>query len=430
MAQYSSREGNKFGSRYWRSRVYRREYAAGDGDRRQTSGWWARIQHGGRRVPVALATNGREEAARRAARLYQLVKAAGWEVALKEFAPGKGEAKEEQVPTVGEFLAAVAAVADIAPRTLAIYSSSFRLLVAECFRMKRDNRRYDYVNGGRERWLAKISRIRLDRVTPEGIQAALNARIQAAKGDAVEEQRARTTAASTLRQARNLFSPRRKLPFVNLPNPFDGVRVNAGGIRPYASTIDAAALLRAGKVELAHVDDESYKAFLLALGAGLRKSEIDGLQWQQVDASRSLIRVTTTASFSPKTHASEGEVYVDPGLIAELEACRSPDSDLFVLKGTRRPRSNAPYQVYRADSTFKRLTKWLRGKGVLGLKPVHQLRKEFGSVVNAASDIHTASRQLRHASVAITSAYYADHRRRVFPAVGEMLNTKSAIKAK
>ncbi|MCP5523012.1 MAG: hypothetical protein H7A46_15865, partial [Verrucomicrobiales bacterium] len=143
---------SKFTAGYWRDRVFRPTYTR-QGKRLQVAEWWAKIQHGGRREQLNLATNNREEAARRAVRLYQRVKSAGWDVALAEFAPDKAESKEDQVPTIGEFLPAVAAAADIAPRTLAIYSSSFRLLVAECFRMKRDNRRYDYVRGGRTRWI-------------------------------------------------------------------------------------------------------------------------------------------------------------------------------------------------------------------------------------------------------------------------------------
>jgi integrase len=52
---------------------------------------------------------------------------------------------------------------------------------------------------------------------------------------------------------------------------------------------------------------------------------------------------------------------------------------------------------------------------------LHDLRREFGSIIAATSDIYTASRQLRHSNIATTAAYYLDNRRRVAPAIGDML---------
>jgi integrase len=64
---------------------------------------------------------------------------------------------------------------------------------------------------------------------------------------------------------------------------------------------------------------------------------------------------------------------------------------------------------------------WLRSKGVTGNKPLHILRKEFGSVINAQAGIHAASRALRHANVGVTDLYYADSRARVTVGLGHLL---------
>jgi hypothetical protein len=37
---------------------------------------------------------------------------------------------------------------------------------------------------------------------------------------------------------------------------------------------------------------------------------------------------------------------------------------------------------YRAKAVFERLSAWLRKHGVFARKPIHELRKEFGSMVN------------------------------------------------
>jgi integrase len=398
--------------------VYRPAYVR-DGRRTEVQEWYARIQHGGRREAVGLSTNERQEAGRRAARLYSRVKSAGWDVALAEFAPGR--VKSTGIPTIGELITAATQAADVSPRSAKNYATCLRVIAAEAFHIRRDKSKYDYVKGGAAAYHQRIDRIRLDKLTPARVQAALNTRINAARDNPLEEQRARTTAATTLRQAKCLFSPRLQLPFKNLPNPFDGVRVKVGTPRKYASMIDAGSILRLGKAELATADPEAYKALLLALGAGLRKAEIDNLQWQQIDSAGKVIRVRTTSTFHAKTDSSEGDVFIDDGLATELDAYRSKATSLHVLESHLPPKPTAGFRYYRAKLTFKRLAVWLRSKGVLANKPLHELRKEFGSIVNAEGGIHTASRQLRHASIATTAAHYADHRNRIAPAIGAML---------
>ena len=61
--------------------------------------------------------------------------------------------------------------------------------------------------------------------------------------------------------------------------------------------------------------------------------------------------------------------------------------------------------------------------------PLHTLRKEFGSIVNEASDLFTASKALRHSSLAVTAATYVENRKRVAPDIGAML-TLNATKPK
>ena len=414
---------SKFSPKFWETRIFRPTYTR-DGQRCQVQEWWARIQSAGRREAVSLATNDRQEAGRKAARLYQRVKAAGWDVALAEFAPDRATAKG--VPTLGDFITAASAAkaADVSPRTLRDYGNACRHLVAMGFGIKADPSRFDYRTGGLAAWNGKIDRIRLDRITAAKIQAAVNKRIADARTNPIHEKRTRFTLASFVRQAKALFNADMKGQFADAPNPFADVSAPTPRPSRYQSTVDAGALLRDAKAELAEGDAEAYKAFLLAIGAGLRKGEIDSLQWQHIDAKAGVIRVLTTDVSSPKTDSSEGEVFVDAGLIAELDQFRAGATSLFVLESKMPPRAGLSFDYYRAEKAFDRLAKWLRSKGMLALKPIHALRKEFGSLVNQSSDIHTASRQLRHSGIAITSAFYADNRKRIAPAIGEMLAAK------
>ena len=66
---------------------------------------------------------------------------------------------------------------------------------------------------------------------------------------------------------------------------------------------------------------------------------------------------------------------------------------------------------------------WLREHGIEGDKPIHVLRKEFGSRINENGDIHAASMALRHADIGITAQFYADGRKRVTTDFGRLLKS-------
>jgi hypothetical protein len=76
---------------------------------------------------------------------------------------------------------------------------------------------------------------------------------------------------------------------------------------------------------------------------------------------------------------------------------------------------------YRCNPTLERLTEWLRVHGVSGKKPLHTLRKEFGSRICDQYGIYAASRALRHADIAITSQHYLDKRARTTSGLGSLL---------
>jgi integrase len=424
--EVSKKSAGKFSRDFWASRVFRPTYTH-QGETREVAEYWVKLQHAGQRKSVALGTPDRQGAARRAAEIYRTVKAQGWDAALTAFAPDRA-APAQAYATVGDVIRAAteAKAADLRARTLRDYGSSTRNLVALTFGIHGPEARFDYVTGGVQAWRQKIDKIRLDRLTTPRVQSALNAKIAAAKGNPALEQSTRTTAATLLRVAKATFAAAEAVAASRKPpspfeNPLEGVKVKVGGPRRYVSQVDVAQLLRDAKAELAEADGEAFKALLLTLGSGLRKSEADSLTWGQVDPERAVIRVGTSTTFATKTSASEGEVFVDPGLVAELERYRPQATGLFVLESPLAPKPDASFGFYRAKRTFARLTAWLRSKGVTGRKPIHDMRREFGSVIAGAAGIYAASRQLRHSGVAVTAAYYADHRNRATLPVGAIL---------
>ena len=419
-----AQKASKLTPTYWREKVFRPTYQR-DGERVECGEWYCQIQHAGRREKIATATNSREEAGRKAAALYQLIRSKGWDTALGEFQPQR-LVKPKLTLTIGDWLEAVRPLLDVRERTFGCYAYALRKIASEALGEKAASRqRFDPVSCP---WRKDADRILLEKLTPEKVREWKAGFVAASGEGELVRQRQKRNANSFVRNARALFG--RKLLAqlakdgvrIPAPTPFDGVELeDRSGSTRYISTIDARKLTQAARAELLTADGDSYVVFLLALGAGLRRGEIDALQWQQVDFERGEIRVVSTAAHALKTEDSEGRVFVDAGLLAELKPFAARATGLYVVESATPMRAHAAAQFYRAAATFNRLTAWLRAHGVVTDKPLHALRKEFGSLICEAADIHTASRQLRHSNISTTANFYTDQRRRVAPAIGAML---------
>src|SRR4029077_12306253 len=99
----------------------------------------------------------------------------------------------------------------------------------------------------------------------------------------------------------------------------------------------------------------------------------------------------------------------------------------FVIESEIAPKPGATYSHYRCQRLFDSLGKWLRDHGVTGNKPLHTLRKEFGSQVCAKHGIYAASTALRHADIAITSQHYLDRRKRSTVGLGGLLKPSDTV---
>jgi integrase len=117
--------------------------------------------------------------------------------------------------------------------------------------------------------------------------------------------------------------------------------------------------------------------------------------------------------FKPKTHTSEREIPLSPGVLRELETYRPPHGGGFVIASPYDPPPPTGRREYRCRDVFERLVAWLRSKGVTADKPLHEARKEFGSLVTKQAGLFAASRLLGHSGVAITERHYAEWRERV-----------------
>jgi integrase len=347
--------------------------------------------------------------------------------------------------TIGEFLDQVKAVSGLKPVTYEIYAKKFRSLVAGVFKIDGGKAKHDYVNGGYQEWLQRVLAVRLDRLTPENINDWKVRQLKAASKTPLKLKRASVTLRSILLSSKALFNAdiRKHLTLIlPSPLPFEGVKLPEAGKSRYKSEIDPTVILIAARRELAagiqgkdmpvNPRPELFKILLLVLGAGLRRDEIDKLQWKQIQWHRNTIRIETSEHGSTKSADSEADIDVDPGLLEILKAYmpKPGNGSPFVIQSPIAPRPESTRNHhYRCNRIFGELIAWLRGKGLTARNALHALRKEFGLQICAQAGIYAASVALRNSSINLTREFYIDKKQPVFFAVSKlMLDQSEAVK--
>jgi integrase len=421
---------SKADMRYWLARVFKPRTTKA-GSVYETAFYFARFQHAGRRSTSSLGTANQTLAATRAKERYLFLKSNGWSAFLAKYHPDE---QSEQTPiksniTVGDYLAAVEAESDLSPATFKPYAQRLRQIVADNAGIRPSKKRFDYRKGGNRAWLAKVHQIRLAEVTPRKVEEWKKKFIAAAGSDVIARRRATVSCNSILRQARALFSKRNvlsKLHSVELPPvlPFDGVSVERRtDMKFYGCGVEPMALLRDAVAELGAAKTEELKAFLLALVLGLRRKEADLLEWQSFDFGAGTLRMMPTKWYALKTDESASVLPVEPEILALFRGWHAKARSEFVIESERPPKA-VSYQWYRCDAVFENLLTWLRGKGVHGQKPIHALRKLYGSALVDRHGLHAASSGLRHADLRTTSEFYADRTVKLTAGFGAALSSE------
>jgi integrase len=422
--QAVTRRHGKSDVRYWREAIFQPSYTH-DGTRCNVGHYAVKLQYAGRRETIPLGAANRENAAQKAREIYRYLQSNGWDETLLKFKP-KSRWLSSAATTVGEFSEQVQSVWTGKPKTLGDYIRAFRKIVSDIFEIDGGKSKFDYRAGGRESWLQKVDRIRLREITPDNIQKWKVDFLRRAGSNSAKRRSASISVNSLLRQAKSLFAPG-ILKFVKLDlstSPFEGVQFEPRRSMRYQSSIDLGKLIRAAQEELPR---EQFKIFLLAIMAGLRRNEIDKLEWNAFDWTRGIISIKATAYFSPKSEDSTGDVEIDPEVMELFRGYRATASGDFVIESRVSPRPDAAYSHYRCQREFEAMNKWLQAHGVEGNRPLHTLRKEFGSQVCAKHGIYAASRALRHSDIAITSQHYLDKRQSMVVGLGSLLNSATNV---
>jgi integrase len=178
----------------------------------------------------------------------------------------------------------------------------------------------------------------------------------------------------------------------------------------------AAALPRVGHVEQtawsadearafldATADDPHHTLFVVALTTGMRRGELAGLRWEDVDFDAATITVRRTRSTvgakvveaEPKTKTSRRVIDIDAGTVAVLRRWRLRQSpDAYVFPGS-------PDRLSRAWNAA------VKDAGVRRIR-FHDARHTAASLMlQAGVAVNVVSRRLGHASPMVTLTVYA-----------------------
>lgn len=167
----------------------------------------------------------------------------------------------------------------------------------------------------------------------------------------------------------------------------------------------------------AHPDKRTALALRLCLACGLRKGEVLGLMWQDLDLDRGELHVRRTwvhdgekAVLSlPKTQTSNRTVPIPQATLKRLLAYRDwwreklgqdPPPDWWVFPGNQGDR---PLDLNALNHTLRRIAKRLG----LGRVRVHDLRHTYGSLLLAhGAPVELVAERMGHANPNITLGVY------------------------
>ena len=221
-----------------------------------------------------------------------------------------------------------------------------------------------------------------------------------------------------------------------LVNPFKGVKMPKKGEPKVTHLTDEQMddVLAAVYADYSPVEP-MYVGVLLAFYAGLRRGEICGLRWNDIDFYRHCITVRTAIGVSdgdglkgyaknPKNKTSNRTFPMMPQLeeaLMQRKAAIRPDDSWFVVG--EKQEFMRPQQYNRKFNEFVKRNNLVDAYG----KPIvpHGLRHNFATVgIRAGMDIASLALMMGHASRAMTLDTYGDANADALTLAGEKLREK------
>jgi integrase len=435
----SKKKFGKTDARYWKSRLFRNTYGHGSA-RGETADWCIKLKHLGRRETINLRTGNAEAAAAKAREFYRTLVSGGWDAALATYKPRVAAAAATIGPvTVRDIiLASDQRAVHVRATTLRDYQGSLRQIAADLADLERPVDRHDYVNGGSARWREKVEALPLSIITPEALRRWQTTYVKSRDTTPAAARSAKVSANTTLGSAARLFTPIMLAHYKDAgiavtENPFSEVKRFPKQDCRYSSKIDPDEVLNAAYqklyvgapclssrltgVALANAKltiadgPQVYRVILLGTLTGLRRSELDRLQWAHINYSRPTLTVLNTDDGDVKAAGSTRDVDLEADLVATLREWQSCARSRYVIEcqeyPARKAAKGATYRRYRCSRIFDKAADWLRTNFLPGENhPIHTLRKEYGSLITQRDGIHAAAELLGHRDIRTASEYY------------------------
>ncbi len=400
---------------YWKTKVYKAESRKGTA----SPDYSVRISFQGRRERFPLHTPNKDMAASKAVSIFKDIISLGWEDTIEKYKPNSlPSTPPEGASTVGDLIKANMTYSTVREGTLYTYIRAMRKVVCGTLKLAdwETTRKAGLLN--LEEWKQMVDSVELERLTPTEIQKWKQRYLSEHKST----KQSITTINSLVRNAKSLFATK-LLPFISeeislpSPLPFDGVLMEKQPSYRYHSKIDAKRILARADSNLSTEDPEAYKILLLSLVCGLRISEVDYLLWTAFDFENSVLRVRDNQYKRLKSEDSSGDLHLSDDMVEIFQQFFESSDGEFVIQSNGAIKRSEGCRAYRCKTEIARLIKWLRSMGVTSRKPIHELRKEIGSIIATDDGIFAASRYLRHSDIRITSSIYADQKKKIIPSL-------------
>lgn len=379
--------------------------------RQQAPQYMLRMQCRGRREWFELEAE-LDASAKLAREIDQFLRLHGWEATLAKFKPAF--AAERSQLTVGRYIELVELHGQLDPSTAYTYASRLRRMVGGIRQIRLTGQ--DKFSGGPvpSKWRLAVDSTLLSAVTPQQVALWRDAYVARFTAGSEERRHAEHTANGVIRNARALFAKRvlkrvlSKVSDLVLPSPlpFEGVEFISERESDYfyTSEVDVKKLIEEAFAELT---GNLLVIFVLAIGAGLRRNEIDKLPWAHVDLPAGIVTIAPTRFGRLKSDSSVGKIQLEPRFAEVLRKHAEENRGEFVLSSHVAPRMGSLQRHYRCRKEFAALCDWLGTKGITrSTSKIHTLRKEFGSHLAQRRGIFAASSGLRHSTIGVTRKYY------------------------
>ncbi|MEA3368820.1 MAG: tyrosine-type recombinase/integrase [Candidatus Ratteibacteria bacterium] len=152
------------------------------------------------------------------------------------------------------------------------------------------------------------------------------------------------------------------------------------------------------KILLENCNEWEYPIFYTFLNTGMRKSELQNLEWTDIDLNRRKIKIAVKKGWSPKT--DERQIPLNNGLFNLLKKQKEKNKkgNLVFHDGKGNPIEN--------NRLRKRLMRLTKRSGFPDVTKLHTLRHTFAShLVMKGVDLPTVKKLMGHADIETTMIY-------------------------